>query len=61
MEKVHDPVRIKDFVAWLQISQVPMVRYYSVSFPAEFVKEFFTKFLLDIATLMSYKATESFP
>jgi hypothetical protein len=61
METAHDPIRIKDFVAWLQISQVPMVRSYCVSFPAEFVKEFFTKFLLDIATLLSYKATESFP
>jgi hypothetical protein len=52
---------MKDFDAWLQISQIPMVRFYSVSFSTKFVKEFFTKFLLDIATLLSYKATESFP
>jgi len=52
---------MKDFDAWLQISQIPMVRFYSVSFSTKFVKEFFTKFLLDIATLMSYKATEYFP
>jgi hypothetical protein len=52
---------LRDFVAWLQISQVPMGRAHCVSLPAEFVKEFLTKFVLDIATPLSYKATESFP
>jgi hypothetical protein len=52
---------IKEFVAWLQISQVPTVRIHSVSLLAEFVKGFLTNFLLDIAAMLSYKATESFP
>ncbi len=52
---------LRDFVAWLQISQLPMVRLHCLSFLAEFVKGFLTKFVLDIATPLSYKASESFP
>jgi hypothetical protein len=59
--RTHDLIRIKEFVAWLQISQVPTVRVHSVSLLAEFVKGFLTNFLLDIAAMLSYKATESFP
>jgi hypothetical protein len=59
--RIHDFIRIKEFVAWLQISQVPTVRIRFVSLLAEFVKGFLTNFLLDIATMLSYKATESFP
>ena len=49
----------KDAVAWLQISQIVLVRSPSLSLWAEFVKGFLAKFLLDIVALLSYKASES--
>jgi hypothetical protein len=39
--------------AWLDLCLIPPL--------SKFVKGFLTKFLLDIATLLSYKASESFP
>ena len=60
LEKYTVLVRMKDVVAWLQISQMVLVRNLSLSLSAEFVKGFLAKFLLDNVVLLSYKATESF-
>jgi hypothetical protein len=58
--KAHYLVRMKDVVAWLQISQMVLVRVLSLSLLAKFVKGFLAKFLLDIIAFLSYKASESF-